>query len=235
MSLQRKNVQSIVLASGLTFLAVYVVFALSFGAIGGLFFATILGLLTLIMSSIMYGIQYGRMKSAMDSKQKAVDDVETHQTRTIEIDLPFAQAFDTALAILHELHDTEMPMTFTGISSKQMLKIEEQNREIGRIRAGLRAKTLGIQDVMTFSKIDIQLQRIDDTTTRLQIESRPTVSWETMDLGRHTHYVNQLAVQIRQSAHQQTVTNRLVEDEGVNDAVHDDNSQDNQIQSIDLS
>ncbi|MEM9953198.1 MAG: hypothetical protein AAF846_16455 [Chloroflexota bacterium] len=218
MSLPRKNIQFILLASGFVFLAIYVLFVYTWvGAIGALVAASAMSAITLFFGFISYSLQYQRTKSALANKQKVSDTMDTHQTRTIEIDISLESAFDLALNALMMLDDENIPHTLTGILSTQRLKIHEQNRAIGRIRAGLRAKTLGIQDVMDFSRVEIQLQQINKTTTRIQIDSRPTSSLETLDLGRHTHYVSQLALQIRQLAHEQTAHNRLSDLDKVDD------------------
>jgi len=210
MSRIQKNVSVFAFAIVFTFIAMYLLFSATWaGAAGGLLAASVMSGFTLILGLISLAIQYQRQKTAFASKQKSTDDMDAHQTRSIEIDLAFDDAFDLAMKALHTLDGDAVPVTFTGIASKQTLNIHTKNRDIGRIEAGLRAKTAGIQDFVDFSRIEIQLQRLDDHTTRLQIDSRPTNPLEGFDLGRHTHYVNHLALSIRQMSHEAQATSRL--------------------------
>lgn len=198
MSNIQKNISVFSFAIIFTFIAMYLMFSATWvGAAGGLLAASFMSGLTLILGLITMAIQHQRNKNAFSNKQKTVDDMEVEQSRTIEIDLPFSMAFDIAIEALETLDGENIPKTLTGIPSKQAVKIHKADSGIGRIEAGLRAKTVGIQDFLDFSRIDIQLQRIDKNTTRLQIESRPSSSLEMYDLGRHTHYVNHLALTIR--------------------------------------
>lgn len=83
---------------------------------------------------------------------------------------------------------------------------------MGRIEAGLRAKTIGVQDIVDFSRVNIQLQRLDGATTQIHINSRPNILGEVYDMGRHTHYVNQIALYLRQQSQQYTAENNLGDD-----------------------
>lgn len=198
MSQTRKNISMLTIAVILTFTLFYLMFSATWvGATGGIMAATFMAGLTAILGFISYSIQYQRQKSALASKHKSVDNSASYQTRTIEIDSPFEQAFNIALDALETLDGQAIPRTRTGIPIKQTLKIHKADADMGRIEASLQAKTLGIQDFTSFSTIHIQLQRLDPQTTRLQIDSAPTSSLETLDLGRHTHYVNMLARTIR--------------------------------------
>lgn len=214
MSQSQKNVGVFTFALIFTFIAMYVMFSATWaGTAGGLLAASVMTGFTLIAGLLTLALQQYRQKAAFASKQKSTDDMASHQSRTIEIDLPFEQAFDSAGEALHNLDGEAIPATFTGIPGKQILKIHKENRDIGRIEAGLRAKTAGIQDFIDFSRIEIQLQRINENTTRLQIDSRPTNPLEGFDLGRHTHYVNQLALSIRQMSHEALAEARLTDEQ----------------------
>lgn len=210
MSQIQKNISMFALAIMFTFIAVYLMFSATWmGAVGGLVAATALSGFTLIIGLMVLAIQYQRNKAAFADKQKSGDNMAVQQTRSIEIDLPFDLAFEIALEALASLNGEDIPKTLSGIPSKQVLKIKKSNREIGRIEAGLRARTLGITDFMDFSHIDIQLQRLDSTTTRLEIDSRPSNPMEGFDLGRHTHYVNHLALTIRKASREHTAAEHL--------------------------
>lgn len=224
MSQTRKNIGILTIASILTFILFFWMFSATWvGATGGLLAASFMGTLTLVLGLISYGVQYQRHKAALTSKHKSADTIESHQTRTIEIDLPFDTAFATALDALQTLDAQAIPKTTTGIPSKQSLKIHQANSDIGRIEAGLRAKTFGIQDFYDFSRIQVQLQRLDEQTTGIQIDSAPTSKLETMDLGRNTHYVNSLARTIRLASQELSAEASLV-DNIADDDNHEDAS-----------
>lgn len=156
-------------------------------------------LVTLLLALATGYIQLERNQAAFNQKQKTGASLATHQTRTIELDIPFEQAFALALDALQNLDEQAIPKSLLFFQSRQKLKVHYRNPEMGRIEAGLRAKTLGIPDIMDFSKINVQLQRLDASTTQVLIESDTTNPLEFVDMARHTHYVNQLAVQMRQA------------------------------------
>ncbi len=167
--------------------------------------------ITLILGVLALAIQHHRHQAAFQQKQKAGDQTDVHQARTVEIDVVFEMAFDMAMDALQELDGIDIPQSKVFIRSKQRLKIHTEDRDTGRIEAGLRAKTIGIQDVTDFSKVTIQLQRLDTQTTRLHIESKPANPLEVYDMGRHMHYVNQLALTLRKASQQANATSRLGE------------------------
>lgn len=227
MSKVRKQFSIFAFSILFTFIVLFLMFTVTTGsASGGLLVASIMASLTLILGTIATAIQHQRHKNAFADKQKTVDDMAVHQSRTVEIDLPFSMAFDVAMEALETLDGEPIPKTRTGLPTKQALKIHKTDSDIGRIEAGLRAKTAGIQDFLDFSRIDIQLQRIDKSTTRLQIESRPTSQLEVYDLGRHTHYVNHLALAIRKASQLSSAEENLqensenIEDDGVQNSVN---------------
>ncbi|GAB5491141.1 MAG: hypothetical protein Phog2KO_13560 [Phototrophicaceae bacterium] len=201
MSQIRKNISVMSLAIIFTFIAFYLMFSATWaGTAGGLLAGSFMAGLTLVLGLISFAIQYQRHQSSINSKQKSVDKGSVQQTRTIEIDMPFEEAFTLALEALETLDGEAIPKTITGIPSKQSLKIQKSDLTIGRIEAGLRAKTFGIQDFTSFSRVTVQLQRLDNQTTRLQIDSAPTSQLDTLDFGRHAHYVNTLALYMRQAS-----------------------------------
>lgn len=225
MSRLQKNTTFFGIIIIITFMVMYLLFINILGSIGALMMAGGMAAFTLISGAIIYAVQHYRQQKAFAQKQKDADDRAVHQTRTFEIDLSFDSAFDLALESLETLDDTPIPHTLTGIPSNQRIKIRQADRDIGRINVGLQAKTLGIRDFVDFSRIEIQLQRIDQHSTRLQIDSRPSNPLEQFDLGRHTHYVNHLAVYIRQAAQADAAAKNLL-DEQHNDFTQMDSSSD---------
>ena len=212
MSKTQKHLTVFSIVVVLTFLLMYFQFSYTqIGTTGSLLVASFMAGLTVILGLITYVIQHYRQREAYATKQKSSENMATEQSREIEIDVPFELAFDMVLAALDTLNKQPIPKTLTGIPSKQILKIHQTDRRMGRIKAGLRAKTIGIQDIIDFSRIEIQLQRLDSQSTRIKIDSRPTNPLEMMDLGRHTHYVNHLALYLRKESQQQRAMRNLVD------------------------
>lgn len=223
MSKVQKNVSIFAFAIVFTFIVMYLMFsAVTASAIGGLLAGSFMAALTLVLGLISFAIAHQRQKNAFAGKQKSSDNMDVHQTRHIEIDLPLELAYDIALESLETLDGDNIPKTTTGIPSKQSLKIHKADSGMGRIEAGLRAKTAGIQDFIDFSRINIQLQRIDSQTTRLEIESRPANPIETHDLGRNTHYVNHLALAIRKASRDYLAEDNLQDNSTGQDAAGED-------------
>ncbi len=156
-------------------------------------------------------------RRAFEGKKQAATNITAHQQRTIEIDLPFDAAFDLTLEALKTLDKQPIPTAADPliqarqwIPRQQILRLEKTNREIGSIRAGLRAKQLRIVDAIDFSKLDIQLQRLDAQTTRIHIESQPASIFDFYDMGKNLHYVNHLALYLRRESQQmQAAATRL--------------------------
>lgn len=223
MSRIQKNTALFAGAIVLTFIAMYVQLMLvGWGTTASTAIAGGFAAFTLLLGLLVYGIQHQRHKAAFQHKQKATDNTDVKQSRTVEIDLPLSDAFDLALDALHSLDGEYIPKTLLGIRSRQILKIHHTDRDIGHIKAGLRAKTIGIPDIVDFSRIEIHLQRIDDHTTRLRIDSQPTNPLEVYDMARHTHYVNHLAVYLRRESDLQRASTRLEDEFIVDDGVDSD-------------
>lgn len=182
--------------------------------------ALIMATLTAVLATISYGYrEFLQRRAFAAGKKQASDNLEAHQTRTVEIDLPYEAAFDLALDALKTLDNKNIPIPDdilvkmeSILPRKQFLKVLEVNREMGNIRAGLRGKTIGIPDFWDFSRIDIQLQRIDNNTTRIQIESKNNIPGEIYDLGKNLHYVNEIALFLRRESQQMNAESHL-EDE----------------------
>lgn len=154
---------------------------------------------------------------AFEGKKQTGANADSHQQRTIEIDLPFEAAFDLTLEALKTLDNQAIPMPESAVfrlrnwlPRQQRLHLEKTDQTMGTIRAGLRAKQLGILDVIDFSKLDIQLQRLDAQTTRIHIESQPASVFDAYDMGKNLHYVNHVALYLRrESQHLHTAATRL--------------------------
>lgn len=198
MSRVQKSVNSLLFALIFTFVSFYVMVSLT--SISGLALGIATGwtLFTLILWLISYGYGYRQHQQALQGKVKAGEENALDITRTLEIDLSFAESYELTLEALQTLDGSKMPRK--KLPTVQVLQIHEMNAVIGRIRAGIRTRTFGITDPYDTSRIEIQLQRVDDQRTLLLIESHSALTAEVLDYGRNLHYVNELAIYIRQAA-----------------------------------
>jgi len=196
----RNNITFFVLMLIFGFLAWYAqLMWIGFGTTISLSVATGVTVATLLLGLLAYAFQSYRHQNALTHKQKQSEQSSADETRIIEIDLPFEHAYNVAMNILQQLDSQKIPQA-NLFQSNQVLKIHKQDKHMGRIEAGLRAKTIGIRDVTDFTRITMQLQRLSDNVTRIQIEANTTNPLEAFDMGRHTHYVNFLAKGIRQAS-----------------------------------
>lgn len=230
MSHIQKNISVFVVMIVISFLALYLSFSATWmGAVGGLIMASGMSLFTLVLGIAVLGIQYYRNQKAYEQKQKADASRQPHQSQSIEFDLSQQQAFDLVMQALNTLDGADIPHTVTGIPSQQQLKIYEADIDKGHIKAGLRAKTIGIQDVIDFSKIEILIESTHDQMTRLKIDSYTTNPLEVYDFGRHIDYVNQIIVFVRQSVatdnlsqHSTDAEDSLYEADNPDDSIEDE-------------
>jgi hypothetical protein len=168
-------------------------------------------------------------RRAFQGKKQASDDAESHQQRMIEVDLPLEEAYDLALDGLQALDGQPVPVPDDPllrmeslVPRTQKLRLIRSNREMGDIDAALRLRTLGLSDVIDFSRITIRLQRVDTHTTRVQIESQPASILTEYDLGKNMHYVNHLALHLRRESDQRQAARRLGNDDSSSSAAQDD-------------
>ncbi|MCS6836675.1 MAG: hypothetical protein NZ750_11755 [Anaerolineae bacterium] len=149
-----------------------------------LFFFTMLSLrlpplmllgLTVIYAGFTVGLVWMGMtlrerlqQRAFQGKKQASDDTDSHQQRVIEVDLPLEEAYDLALEGLQALDGQPAPVPDdpllrleTLVPRTQTLRLLRTNREMGDIEAALRLRTLGMSDLVDFSRISVRLQRLD--------------------------------------------------------------------------
>ncbi len=182
--------------------------------------AVTMGLFTALLGMVSYRYRGYLQRKAFEGKKKASDSIRSHQRSSVEIDLPYGAAFDLALEALQTLNRQEVPQpepdnwlmrAETWVPRKQLLRIYDEDRTSGTIRAGLRSKVFGLDNVLDFSQIDLRLERVASGTTRIDIASKPATLSEYYDLGKNRHYVNWLAHYIRRESHQMSAESRLTD------------------------
>lgn len=71
--------------------------------------ALVFAAITAILATGTQYIQHQRHLAAFEQKRKVADNTDTHQSRTVEIDMPFEQAFNSALDALQLLDGDTIP------------------------------------------------------------------------------------------------------------------------------
>ncbi|MEO1646851.1 MAG: hypothetical protein AAFR67_16810, partial [Chloroflexota bacterium] len=86
---------------------------------------------------------------------------------------------------------------------------------------GLRAKVASVPDFTDFTEITIRLEALDNTTTQIHIESKPTAVasffGERYDLGKNLHYVTHLAKFMRLESQTDSASARLSDSTSTDD------------------
>lgn len=186
-------------------------------------YALIMGAMSLALTMLSHGYKSLLQKRSFNDKKQANQSIDSHQTRTIEIDLPMNQAFDLALDALQTLDKQSVPIADdllvkleNILPRKQFLNMRHTSRETGHIEAGLKARVMGIPEIFDFSRIHIRLEELNATTTRIYIDSKANRMLDMYDLGKNLHYVNQIALYLRRESQQSRAESRL------KDALSDD-------------
>ncbi|MEL6307864.1 MAG: hypothetical protein AAFQ52_06960 [Chloroflexota bacterium] len=201
--------------------------SLGMGIVAGL----LMGVMTAGVATMSVLYREMLQKRAFDGKKQAGVSTESEQQRTIEIDLPYAQAFQLATYALQTLHDKPVPIPDDILIQmerllprQQYLHIKSSDREAGIIEAGLRAKVASVPDFTDFTEITIKLEAVDSATTQIHIESKPTAVasffGERYDLGKNLHYVTHLAKFMRLESQTDSASARLSDS-----AITDDDAQ----------
>jgi hypothetical protein len=164
-------------------------------------------------------------KRAFEQKMKAGMEDEVVQTKTVEIDVSRHEAFDLCLDALKTLDNIPFPLPdVKGLGmvralnkiahAKLRLKLKETEREAGTIHARLRGKSFGFMgDPWDTFIIKLHVEAIDADTSRVYIESRPRVPTVMFDFGMDLHFVNQIALYLRQESHSRLLDEETIVDE----------------------
>jgi len=196
--------------------------------------ALVMGLLSAALGTASFRYRRYLQQQAFTGKKQADESLSSKQVRSIEIDLPYDVAFDLALEAVKTLHKQDVPQPDadnwllrmeTWVPRKQLLRIHKEDRQAGTIHAGLRSKVFGLDNVLDFTRIDLDFEEIDSETTRIVIGSKPAQLNEYYDLGKNLHYVNSLARYIRRESHQMNAESRLVDSAEEDARLEDDEQQ----------
>jgi hypothetical protein len=168
--------------------------------------------LGLMLSGLSFLYAQHVNKQAFEQKMKAGMEGEVIQTKVVEIDVPRYEGFDLSLEALKTLDNIPYPLpelkglgfarTLNKLSNARLtLKIKESERSSGTIEARLKGKSFGfMNDPWDTFIIRIKIEAIDAYTSRVTIESRPRLPTVVFDFGLDLHFVNQIALFLRQES-----------------------------------
>lgn len=158
------------------FLAAFLPYALVGGlivqdAVWGLLFGAGVGL---VIALVFGTLQH---QAFAQSKQKQAASRSVHQTRELEVDLPYADA----LQLCRE-----------AAISLPRGRLSKTDRLAGEIEVRTRLNWLTYGE-----KVTLRLRPLSATTTLVQISSRPRLKTTLIDYGRNLHHVNWLSHYVR--------------------------------------
>ena len=188
--------------------------------VGFISLPTIDGLRTGLAVGMMFGIPAGLLlggvpailyyyhRKAFQGKVKHEDDITTHPSRTVDVDLPINEVF-SLIEISLPLLTLPPNAPGVGLFGKVNWQLHQTsaNRDKGVLITWLRRRW----NFYNTSRITIHLERIDDNTTRVNIRSEPQWSFFVFDYGLNMHNVVMLAQHIREQAHLKTAASHLQE------------------------
>jgi hypothetical protein len=195
--------------------------------------------LGLMLSGLSFLYAQHVNKQAFEQKMKTGMDGEVIQTKVVEIDVPRHEAFDLSLEALKTLDNIPYPLpelkglgfarTLNKLSNARLsMKVKEAERGIGTIEARLKGKSFGfMSDPWDTFIIRIKIEAIDASTSRVTIESRPRVPTVVFDFGMDLHFVNQIALFLRQESSR----NARLGDENENSSEYEAQSQKLKVES----
>jgi hypothetical protein len=177
--------------------------------------AMLWGLFTLALLVSGHVYRARRQQKAFQGKKQAQSSTESRQSRTVEIDLPRAEALTLALEALQALDNNVVPAAGDrqsafnrAISKRQALHLKHVAPGTGRIDASLRVKLSGVTDVLDFTRLTVTVEAINATTTRVNLTAEATAI-DTYDMGKNAHYVRYLATYLRRESQQKDAESRL--------------------------
>jgi hypothetical protein len=196
--------------------------------------------LGLMLSGLSFLYAQHVNKQAFEQKMKTGMEEEVIQTKVVEIDVPRHEAFDLSLEALKTLDNIPYPLpelkglgfarALNKLSNARLtLKIKEAERGTGTIEARLKGKSFGfMSDPWDTFIIRIKIEAIDAYTSRVTIESRPRVPTVVFDFGLDLHFVNQIALFLRQESSQNA---RLTEEHEVEELAAEAQRQEFKVES----
>jgi hypothetical protein len=165
------------------YLKLFLATGIPFGTLAGLFYTVLYGLPFGSVAGLLAGVFFGGLMSLIlgslhirsvgrVQSERAGGALGVHHVRSIELALPYDEAFDLCIESLRSI---------------RKCRIQEEDRLRGKIvaRTGITWKTWG--DVITF-----ELRRIEGNRTLVTVSSRPVVRTTLVDYGKNLENVERI-------------------------------------------
>lgn len=158
----------------------------------------------------VYALEFGVLayfhRRATRGKSKD-GSTSSYQQRSVEIDLPYDEAFVLAQAAVTSLTGTRLKVIG---GDKIKARVKEADQRTGHIQGRTRSHWWFIPSIYEEMRIDIQLEAVAPHVTRIHISSKPRLSTVVFDFGYSLNNVNGIAHYLR----------RAVADDAIDAATH---------------
>jgi hypothetical protein len=130
------------------------------------------------------------------------------QSKTVEIDLPSAEAFDLCQHAIESITGSEVKtMGFTYVIHA---RLKSAHYDKGEIIGKTRSKWWKIPSFYDEMRITLKLEQVSPTVTRVHIDNRPVLPSVVFDWGYGLNNVNKIALYLREQAHLRNAESHLV-------------------------
>jgi hypothetical protein len=131
------------------------------------------------------------------------------QTKTVEIDLPYAEAFDLCQKSIATITGSEVKtMGFTNVIHA---RLKSADYDKGEIIGKTRSKWWFIPSIYEEMRITLKLEQVSPTVARIHIDNRPVMASVVFDWGYGLNNVNKIALYLREQAHLRNAVSHLLE------------------------
>jgi hypothetical protein len=131
------------------------------------------------------------------------------QSKTVEIDLPYAAAFDLCEKSIATITGSEVKtMGFTNVIHA---RLKSADYDKGVIIGKTRSKWWFIPSIYEEMRITLKLEQVSPTVTRIHIDNRPVMASVVFDWGYGLNNVNKIALYLREQAHLRNAESHLLE------------------------
>jgi uncharacterized membrane protein len=177
----------------------------------GVFVALTLFVLAMSLISVPIGLYFHRRAIDKHNKAKA-GNYDLRQESSVEVDMPYHQALDTAVEAVNAITGTKYRVT--GVSYTIAAKVHEVDRALGTIKAGTKQYWRSLGSLWDDNRINIRVEQINAQTSRIMINSKPTNPLQLTDYGYTLNNINTIMHYLRQASAEDNAVNHLSETEG---------------------
>jgi len=169
-------------------------------------------LLAMIPALLIWTVEIAVMnyfhRRAFKGKSKD-NNTSPRQSKTVEVDLPYAEAFDLCEKSIATITGSEVKtMGFTNVIHA---RVKSADYDKGVIIGKTRSKWWFIPSIYEEMRITLKLEQVSPTVTRIHIDNRPVMASVVFDWGYGLNNVNKIALYLREQAHLRNAESHLVE------------------------